>query len=62
MKEERQLDEDDTEDDNHLIRRHTDTDTDTLTRMVVVLMLLMVMALLTVVVVVVGKLLVVAVA
>ena len=61
MKEERQLDEDDTEDDNHLIRRHTDTDTDTLTRMVVVLMLLMVMALLTVVAVV-GKLLVVAVA
>lgn len=61
MREERQLDEDDTEDDNHLIRRHTDTDTDTLTRMVV-LMLLMVMVLLAVVVVVVGKLLVVAVA
>lgn len=61
MREERQLDEDDTEDDNHLIRRHTDTDTDTLTRMVV-LMLLMVMVLLAVVVAVVGKLLVVAVA
>lgn len=60
MREERQLDEDDTEDDNHLIRRHTDTDTDTLTRMVV-LMLLMVMVLLAVVAVV-GKLLVVAVA
>lgn len=62
MREERQLDEDDTEDDNHLIRRHTDTDTDTLTRMVVLMLLLMVMVLLAVVVVVVGKLLVVAVA
>lgn len=61
MREERQLDEDDTEDDNHLIRRHTDTDTDTLTRMVVLMLLLMVMVLLAVVAVV-GKLLVVAVA